>query len=352
MDWIGITCWAVLGVLGLLTLWALFWDRARGRLRCRRCAYDMSGGGLVCPECGREHKLERSLRKTRRKWKTVTVAAAVGIFALYAKHQRDLIAYEGWYGFVPSYVLVSFIDTDSLVYDPRLESASAVLDRRISLVRMSLSTRRLLIQKMHRKHLNGVDPDLAPRIYDLSRLSPVSHARTRRLSMGVRYVSGGVMGLVANDICSYELISAVIDRLEAFDTTRSSRRLTVVGDQVLVRGTLQDHVFISDALHDLQSNSWDVLSGRAYQFQGDGTVGIVYSLPIRLGPDPSLMRLQAYAVYAELWGIDSASWVRNGGRDAQVALIGRDRIAVWAAPDMHRAIMEHFATVDFETIVQ
>jgi len=46
MDWIAITCWVVLGASGLLALWALFWDRPRGRLRCRKCAYEMSGGGL------------------------------------------------------------------------------------------------------------------------------------------------------------------------------------------------------------------------------------------------------------------------------------------------------------------
>lgn len=351
MDWIAITCWVVLGASGLLALWALFWDRPRGRLRCRKCAYDMSGGGLVCPECGREHKTERSLKRTRRKWKTATSAVVIGTFALYAKHQRDLIAYEGWYGFVPSCVLVALVDPDTLVYDPRLESAGAVLERRVSLVRMSLPTRRYYIWKLHRKHLDDEDSEFVPRIYDLSRLSRVSHTRTRRLTSS-RYVNGGVMGLVANDICSFELISAIINRLEAFDTARSSRRLQVVGDQILVRGTLQDHAWISEALSDLHSSTWDVLSGGAFQFQGDETVGIVYSLPVRLGPDPALMRLQAYAVYGELQSIDSASWVRKGGRDAQVALIGRDRFAVWASPDMHRAIMEHLATVDFEALVR
>ena len=38
-----------------LLVWAMFGDRARGRRRCPRCWYDMSGATLLkCPECGRE----------------------------------------------------------------------------------------------------------------------------------------------------------------------------------------------------------------------------------------------------------------------------------------------------------
>src|SRR6185436_16171664 len=63
-----------------LCLWALLWDRSRGRRRCPRCWYDMSGAParadtpgaptdpLTCPECGRQIKHERRLLRTRRRW--------------------------------------------------------------------------------------------------------------------------------------------------------------------------------------------------------------------------------------------------------------------------------------------
>lgn len=62
MDWIAAACWVVIALAGLWALWALIWDRPRGRLRCRKCAYDMAGVGLTCPECGKTHASERALR--------------------------------------------------------------------------------------------------------------------------------------------------------------------------------------------------------------------------------------------------------------------------------------------------
>jgi hypothetical protein len=47
---------------------ALWRDRARGRRRCPRCWYDLSGtAALQCPECGRTARSERKLRKRRRR---------------------------------------------------------------------------------------------------------------------------------------------------------------------------------------------------------------------------------------------------------------------------------------------
>lgn len=59
-------------------------DPSRGRRRCGRCWYDMSGvSGLRCPECGREARSERALRRTRRRWgwiaASLVVAAAGGL---------------------------------------------------------------------------------------------------------------------------------------------------------------------------------------------------------------------------------------------------------------------------------
>lgn len=47
--------WLVMGGGVVLLGRALLWDRARGRRRCPKCWYDMSGvDSLRCPECGRE----------------------------------------------------------------------------------------------------------------------------------------------------------------------------------------------------------------------------------------------------------------------------------------------------------
>lgn len=69
-DWI---FWLTGGLLGALGLWLLYWsllrDRARGRRRCPKCWYDMSGtAGLRCSECGNQAKRERKMVKTRRRW--------------------------------------------------------------------------------------------------------------------------------------------------------------------------------------------------------------------------------------------------------------------------------------------
>jgi len=73
-DWF---YWLIGGLLGaagaILALWSLFADRARGRRRCPKCWYDMSGAEgdppHTCPECGNVIKRTRKLHKTRRRWR-------------------------------------------------------------------------------------------------------------------------------------------------------------------------------------------------------------------------------------------------------------------------------------------
>src|SRR5262249_45053025 len=62
--------WVIGGALAcvgvLVIAWGMFRDRSRGRRRCPRCWYDMSGvPGLICPECGRTHMSERRLLRAR-----------------------------------------------------------------------------------------------------------------------------------------------------------------------------------------------------------------------------------------------------------------------------------------------
>lgn len=83
MTWLFWTLGALIALVGLTLLYrALLADRARGRKRCPKCWYDMSGvaqreGKHICPECGRAVLDERALRKTRRHWLPASAGAVV-----------------------------------------------------------------------------------------------------------------------------------------------------------------------------------------------------------------------------------------------------------------------------------
>ncbi len=120
MGWIWIVSSWVLLALGLgLGVYALFWDRPgfRGRAsrRCRKCWYDLSDSGalpITCPECGRESKSERSMRRVRRHKKVAAVGvvlmlASPAVLLIHGYRQGRLFVH------VPSWVLI-----ESLPYLP------------------------------------------------------------------------------------------------------------------------------------------------------------------------------------------------------------------------------------------
>lgn len=91
-----------------LTLAALFWDRSRGRRRCRSCWYDMSSVvGLRCPECGREARRERDLFRTRRRWRRAAVGVALLVLVAPAGFAVPRVRARGWVGAVPTTVLMA-----------------------------------------------------------------------------------------------------------------------------------------------------------------------------------------------------------------------------------------------------
>lgn len=83
MDQVLIGSGWVLGVGGLvLALWALAWDRARGRRRCGKCWYDLSESGktpVTCPECGRGHRSVRAMSRTRRRWRLAAAGVVLSV---------------------------------------------------------------------------------------------------------------------------------------------------------------------------------------------------------------------------------------------------------------------------------
>ncbi len=114
-DWIFIALgWTLAGLGVLLALWALFWDRSRGRRRCPKCWYSMEGaaqakdGGLTCPECGKEIKVASHLCKTRRRWRVVALAGLL-IWGATVSYRFNWPGREGVMAAVPTTALVLFV---------------------------------------------------------------------------------------------------------------------------------------------------------------------------------------------------------------------------------------------------
>lgn len=112
---------AALGLAG--ALWALLWDRPRGRLRCPKCWYDLCGceAPALCPECGRTIMTTRQMRRIRRRWRvvvpTLIVAAAAGWVA-------PVWATKGWTAVVPQLALDAAI---GMLFEAEAEGALALM---------------------------------------------------------------------------------------------------------------------------------------------------------------------------------------------------------------------------------
>ncbi|MCA9285761.1 MAG: hypothetical protein KDA22_11125 [Phycisphaerales bacterium] len=100
----------VLGAGAWLLRWGLR-DRGRGRRRCPKCWYDMSGiAGLRCPECGHEVAQERQLHRRHIRW----VPTGLGLLLVLAPVFAVLgpVGYRlGWhYAFLPKWRVTKRID--------------------------------------------------------------------------------------------------------------------------------------------------------------------------------------------------------------------------------------------------
>jgi HEAT repeat protein len=107
VDWIYWALGTLVGLAGLALLaWSLFADRPRGRRRCPKCWYDLSGSPqLTCSECGHVAGRARALRRTRRRWRWAIAAlllAGVGYGIAVTPRCRG----HGWRGSVPTTLLL------------------------------------------------------------------------------------------------------------------------------------------------------------------------------------------------------------------------------------------------------
>jgi predicted RNA-binding Zn-ribbon protein involved in translation (DUF1610 family) len=94
--WLSVAGVVFLGALALL-LWGLFGDRSKGRPRCPKCWYDMTGnlaaGRLACPECGYEAISRKRLFKNHRRW----WAIGAGLVLLVGPYAYPASILGGWY---------------------------------------------------------------------------------------------------------------------------------------------------------------------------------------------------------------------------------------------------------------
>ena len=119
-DWVFHTLgWTLAGLGLLLALWALFWDRARGRKRCPKCWYSMEGaakgdgGKYKCPECGRRIADDRTLRRTRRRLRRVALGAFVCVVG-YAVFMTPAVRRDGWIAAAPTSALIVLASPERL----------------------------------------------------------------------------------------------------------------------------------------------------------------------------------------------------------------------------------------------
>lgn len=104
--------WTLLAIAVGMLVCAVFWDRARGRSRCPKCWYDMTGStGLRCPECGCEARSERFLHRTRRNWK-LALSAIPFLAGGYTLHHWSAIQRGAWPELVPTTALILLAERD------------------------------------------------------------------------------------------------------------------------------------------------------------------------------------------------------------------------------------------------
>lgn len=93
----------------ILLVWAGVGDRARGRLRCPRCWYDMQGMSDAprCPECGREIRSPRQLRRARRaRWPVALAGVLIGT-AAYGFSRLNKIDDSDMLALVPTWAMMT-----------------------------------------------------------------------------------------------------------------------------------------------------------------------------------------------------------------------------------------------------
>lgn len=119
-DWVWYLVAGVLALVVLLLLWFAVWrGRSRGRARCPRCWYDMSGSvagdpSFTCPECGRSISRPRKLYRVRVRWVGLALACVCAVLCA-ASLMMPSIEKGGVRKYLPTRVLIAMMEFEPYV---------------------------------------------------------------------------------------------------------------------------------------------------------------------------------------------------------------------------------------------
>jgi len=182
-DWVfTASAWLLAALAAALVLWCLLWDRARGRRRCPKCWYDMSGSGergdwcgeLVCPECGKTIADERKLRKTRRRWRLALLSLPM-LLSAHAVSKGPVVRERGWRAGLPTSALVLAAPEDELSAWFNMTVArpwmAEIIERQDEL---AMWQRRVIASRTR-----AIDPGHVVRAYELADMAALDSTRGR-----------------------------------------------------------------------------------------------------------------------------------------------------------------------------
>ncbi len=139
----------------VLLSWALFADQSRGRKRCPKCWYDMSGAPtLVCPECGKDSKKPAALLRTRRRKPWVLFGLLLALLGT-SQFAEPWIRRGAWVHPIPTRALIYALPWYQTQRSRLLwEFASRVIDQKMSVLdSYSSETRPTRLRKLSEPNL-------------------------------------------------------------------------------------------------------------------------------------------------------------------------------------------------------
>ncbi len=261
----GLSAWAygmtaaALALFGLgLSVWGLVGDRSRGRRRCPRCWYDMSGTllgmpsatVLRCPECGTDSPLQDLTVRTRRRWRWVRVGILLMVMAGVLSRAGDVQQY-GPAALAPNLAVIG-----ALPFMSRADNAVfRELDARVEQGRMWHWQRRLLAGRLRWMLLHSPDSwsrrEAAKSIWRLG-----DDGEPAAMTLWQAVTTDGNLGVVGMTLVSLESVRkpaglrAQLARCIRTDGRPGMRRAAIEVLTMCRAGAAQEAPAILAALHD------------------------------------------------------------------------------------------------------